>query len=240
MDTPATTEELLERLDANGWSTAAFRRTITAADVGLSPPPGQPDGGAPHALNAAPAAAAGCPAAPPRISDYVAREAALAYGRVRPFVRNTPLDASPWLSGLAPGAGCRASLKMESEQHTGAFKARGAVNKLLSLPPEVLSRGVYAASTGNHALAVLYACEAISASRTPPPSATAATAAGAAGAAAVGAGCGDGAAPVAATDGQAVEAGLEGVAAGGWPLRPLLYLPETASPYKVGAWGGGE
>src|SRR5205807_195106 len=42
-------------------------------------------------------------------------------------------------------------------QITGSFKARGAVNKLLSLPSEQLSRGLVTASGGNHGLGVAYA-----------------------------------------------------------------------------------
>jgi threonine dehydratase len=48
-------------------------------------------------------------------------------------------------------------LKLESLQVSGSFKARGAVNKVLSLPPEVARRGLVTASGGNHGLAVAYA-----------------------------------------------------------------------------------
>ena len=48
-------------------------------------------------------------------------------------------------------------LKCENLQHTGSFKARGAVSKILSLTPEELGRGVITASTGNHGAAVSYA-----------------------------------------------------------------------------------
>lgn len=40
---------------------------------------------------------------------------------------------------------------------TGSFKARGAVNKLLSLKPEQIERGIVTASGGNHGLGVAYA-----------------------------------------------------------------------------------
>jgi threonine dehydratase len=46
--------------------------------------------------------------------------------------------------------------KMENLQRTGSFKARGALNKLLSLSPEERARGVVAASAGNHAQGVAY------------------------------------------------------------------------------------
>jgi threonine dehydratase len=44
-------------------------------------------------------------------------------------------------------------LKLECLQVTGSFKARGATNRLLTLPPEMLRHGIYAASGGNHGLA---------------------------------------------------------------------------------------
>lgn len=48
-------------------------------------------------------------------------------------------------------------LKLELFQITGSFKARGALNVMLSLTSEELARGVTAASGGNHAIAVAYA-----------------------------------------------------------------------------------
>ena len=48
-------------------------------------------------------------------------------------------------------------LKLESLQVSGSFKARGALNKVLSLPPDVAQRGLVTASGGNHGLAVAYA-----------------------------------------------------------------------------------
>jgi len=48
-------------------------------------------------------------------------------------------------------------LKLESLQVSGSFKARGALNKVLSLTPEVARRGLVTASGGNHGLAVAYA-----------------------------------------------------------------------------------
>ena len=44
-------------------------------------------------------------------------------------------------------------LKLESLQVTGSFKARGATNRLLTLDPQQLRNGVFAASGGNHGLA---------------------------------------------------------------------------------------
>ena len=51
--------------------------------------------------------------------------------------------------------------KAESLQPTGAFKLRGAYNKISSLGPEERRRGVVAHSSGNHAQAVAYAARAL-------------------------------------------------------------------------------
>jgi threonine dehydratase len=50
-------------------------------------------------------------------------------------------------------------LKQENRQHTGSFKPRGALNKILSLSPAERSRGIVAASAGNHALGVAFASQ---------------------------------------------------------------------------------
>jgi threonine dehydratase len=47
-------------------------------------------------------------------------------------------------------------LKLECFQPTRSFKIRGAANKILSLPEDVLHRGVITASSGNHGLAVAF------------------------------------------------------------------------------------
>ncbi len=71
--------------------------------------------------------------------------------RIRPYVRETPLAES---RALSQATGARVYLKHEQLQETGAFKLRGAANKLLTLPREDAVRGIVTASTGNHALAV--------------------------------------------------------------------------------------
>ena len=50
--------------------------------------------------------------------------------------------------------GARVHLKAELRQRTGSFKDRGSLNKLLSIAPAALARGVVAASAGNHAQAL--------------------------------------------------------------------------------------
>ena len=60
---------------------------------------------------------------------------------------------APRLSELTGATVC---VKHENMQATGAFKERGAVNKLSNLTPEERARGVVAMSAGNHAQAVAY------------------------------------------------------------------------------------
>jgi threonine dehydratase len=63
----------------------------------------------------------------------------------------------------APGADePRLFLKGEHLQVTGSFKARGAVNRVLTLTPEERERGIVTMSAGNHAAAVAYAARAAS------------------------------------------------------------------------------
>ncbi len=71
--------------------------------------------------------------------------------RIRPYIRETPVEHSPYLSQLGDAG---VYLKCENLQHTGSFKARGAMNRLLVISPAERKRGVVAASTGNHGAAV--------------------------------------------------------------------------------------
>src|SRR2546423_959779 len=73
---------------------------------------------------------------------------------IAPYLPRTPV-LEP--AGLASALGCRAVLKCENLNPTGAFKVRGGVNLLASLEPEARARGVVAASTGNHGQSVAYA-----------------------------------------------------------------------------------
>jgi threonine dehydratase len=82
------------------------------------------------------------------------KEIVRAESRIRPIIKHTPLERSLPLSRTA---GNDVYLKMENLQHTGSFKARGAMSKMLALRPEEREKGVIAASTGNHGAAVAYA-----------------------------------------------------------------------------------
>ena len=68
--------------------------------------------------------------------------------RIQGKILRTPLFYSKYLSQLNGG---EVYLKLESEQFTGSFKARGALNKILTLSDEDKKYGLVTASTGNHA-----------------------------------------------------------------------------------------
>jgi threonine dehydratase len=74
--------------------------------------------------------------------------------RIRPHVRETPLEYSSILTDLT---GASVHLKLENLQRTGSFKVRGAFNRLLSLDERERARGIVAASSGNHGAAVALA-----------------------------------------------------------------------------------
>ena len=76
--------------------------------------------------------------------------------RLRGVALETPLVPCPGGDG-----GRRLFFKPESLQPTGAFKLRGAYNKISSLGDEARGRGVVAHSSGNHARAVAYAARAL-------------------------------------------------------------------------------
>lgn len=57
-------------------------------------------------------------------------------------------------------------IKWENHQKTGAFKVRGALNKILGLAPWEQERGLVAASAGNHGLGVAYAAKLVGAKAT--------------------------------------------------------------------------
>jgi threonine dehydratase len=72
----------------------------------------------------------------------------------------TPLFETHW-SDRAPGGGRRLYLKLENLQPIGAFKLRGAYNKIASLSDAERKRGVISYSSGNHAQGVAYAARAL-------------------------------------------------------------------------------
>ncbi|MGP4062128.1 threonine ammonia-lyase [Halobacillus sp. H74] len=74
--------------------------------------------------------------------------------QLKEVVHRTPLETSSTFNGRT---GQHVYLKMENQQKTGAFKVRGASYKVACLTDEEASRGVIAASAGNHAQGVALA-----------------------------------------------------------------------------------
>jgi len=70
----------------------------------------------------------------------------------------TPMESSRFLTGLL---GSEVLLKCENLQRTGSYKLRGAYNLIASLSDEERSRGVVAASAGNHSQGVARAAQAL-------------------------------------------------------------------------------
>lgn len=83
--------------------------------------------------------------------DVIAPDVIAAAGRLRGVANWTPVQTSRTFDEAAGG---RIWFKCEQFQRGGAFKFRGAYNKLAMLTPEQRARGVVAFSSGNHAQAV--------------------------------------------------------------------------------------
>src|SRR5262245_37739446 len=81
-------------------------------------------------------------------------EVAAAARRLDGKIHRTPVVTSRFLDETT---GCRVFMKCENVQRAGAFKIRGALNKLTTLSPDERSRGVLAFSSGNHAQGVALA-----------------------------------------------------------------------------------
>jgi threonine dehydratase len=76
-----------------------------------------------------------------------------ARARIRDHIYYSPANYSAALSAMT---GQEIYLKLDNLQRTGAFKERGALNRILTLSAAEKARGVIAASAGNHAQAVAY------------------------------------------------------------------------------------
>jgi threonine dehydratase len=81
-----------------------------------------------------------------------------AHSRIRPYLAPSPLRRCFALSHRG-----RVELKLECWQPTASFKVRGALSALLALSREARSKGVVAASAGNHALGVAFAASVLDA-----------------------------------------------------------------------------
>ena len=87
-----------------------------------------------------------------KIPDF--RDVLLAKKQIGPYLARTPLHRYPAIDDLI---GTEVYVKHENYQPVGAFKVRGGVNLISQLSDEERSRGVIAASTGNHGQSVAYA-----------------------------------------------------------------------------------
>jgi threonine dehydratase len=81
-----------------------------------------------------------------------------AAGLIDGIAVRTPMEESRWLSAIT---GSPVLLKCENLQRTGSFKIRGAYLRMSHLSEEERSRGVVAASAGNHAQGVALAAQAL-------------------------------------------------------------------------------
>ena len=75
---------------------------------------------------------------------------------INQYIINTPSGLSHGLSELT---GRSIFVKYENKQHTGSFKFRGSLNKLLSLTEIQKKKGVIAMSAGNHAQGISLGCK---------------------------------------------------------------------------------
>jgi threonine dehydratase len=73
--------------------------------------------------------------------------------RIAPYIPVTPVSIG---TSISEALGRTVSFKWDNKLRTGSFKERGALNFLLSMDPQLRSKGVIAASAGNHALGVSY------------------------------------------------------------------------------------
>ena len=86
-----------------------------------------------------------------------------AAARIAGIAVKTPLVRAPFPGISGHGTNREIYLKAESLQPIGAFKIRGAANKILQLTPAEIARGVITYSSGNHAQGVAYAARAVGA-----------------------------------------------------------------------------
>ena len=88
------------------------------------------------------------------MSEIVLEDIRAAHDRIRGRIHRTPVLTSARLDELS---GARLFFKCENFQKTGSFKARGAMNAVLSLADAEAARGVATHSSGNHGAALAWA-----------------------------------------------------------------------------------
>jgi threonine dehydratase len=81
-----------------------------------------------------------------------------AHERIKPFIHKTPVLTSKTLNNIS---GIEIFFKCENFQKIGAFKIRGGMNAVLSLPQEKRKKGIATHSSGNHAQAIAFAAREV-------------------------------------------------------------------------------
>ena len=79
------------------------------------------------------------------------------HGELRGDIRQTPVLALESGAVAMALGGASVALKLECFQHTGTFKARGALSNVRAIPDDKRTAGITAASAGNHAIAAAWA-----------------------------------------------------------------------------------
>lgn len=97
-------------------------------------------------------------AQPAEISAIRAADIQLAQARISTVIAPTPLQYCPRLS---EATGAQVYLKREDLQDVRSYKIRGAYNNIVQLNEQQRAAGIVAASAGNHAQGVAYACNAL-------------------------------------------------------------------------------
>ena len=95
------------------------------------------------------------PASQPERRLVHAADIQIAQARISSVIAATPLQFSPRLSEIT---GAKVFLKREDLQDVRSYKIRGAYNAMVQVTDEERAAGVVAASAGNHAQGVAYAC----------------------------------------------------------------------------------
>ena len=94
----------------------------------------------------------------PREINYL--EIEKVYNKLSPYIIKTPIVKNS--SYLDNFFNTNLFFKLEFLQHSGCFKARGAINHVLNLTDTEKKNGVTAVSAGNHAIASSYAADKFS------------------------------------------------------------------------------
>jgi len=81
-----------------------------------------------------------------------------AHERIKPFIHKTPVLTSKTINNIS---GAEIFFKCENFQKIGAFKIRGGMNSVLSLPEEKRKKGIATHSSGNHAQAIAFAAREV-------------------------------------------------------------------------------